>query len=166
MALASAPSTSERALRAPLNRRAFTAPIRNIRQNLPVLEADPQGAETLYAHGAGKILSFSTSNSLARTHSSTSDERWELHNETTGTLPWTSLTERTIAAGRHRRSPTTRQIAEFCIQDRSEYTASLAPYRSSIPAISFSRYSQNRNVGVWTAYRSSCCGSDPTVIIE
>jgi len=99
MALASAPSTPERGIAAPLIRRSFTAPIRSTKATNPIREAQADGAETLYAHHAGKIVSFTTSNNSARRHSSVSDGKSDLRQEPVGTLPWASSTERTIAAG-------------------------------------------------------------------
>ena len=94
MALASAPSTPERATPPAFIRRSFTAPIRSARS-----EETADGAETLYAHGAGKIVSFNNPTSLARRHSSISNGRAELQEEPVGTLPWFSTIERTLAAG-------------------------------------------------------------------
>lgn len=99
MALASAPSTPERANHPPFIRRSFTAPIRSPR-SIPFPEETADGAETLYAHGACKIVSFNNPVSFARRHSSISDGRAELQEEPVGTLPWFSTTERTLAAGR------------------------------------------------------------------
>ena len=100
MALASAPSTPERGSTAYLFRRSFTAPTRSTKTTLPAREADAQSAETLYAHPAGKIVSFSTNTSkFAQRHSSVSDTKSDFQDEPTGSLPWASMTERTIAAG-------------------------------------------------------------------
>ena len=99
MALASAPSTPERRFQEPLVRRSFTAPINSANQNLPSFGSDEQKAETLFAHGTVKVVQFSNSGKLARRHSSVSDGKSELHEAAVGTLPWASLTERTIAAG-------------------------------------------------------------------
>ena len=98
MALASAPSTPERANQTPLVRRSFTAPIRPSR-SAPLSEETADGAETLYAHADGRIVSFNNPASLARRHSSISNGRAELQEEPVGTLPWISSTERTIATG-------------------------------------------------------------------
>lgn len=98
MALASAPSTPERAILPPLIRHAFTAPIRSSK-SVPLSEDNVDGAETLYAHGAGRIVSFNNATSVTRRHSSISNGRAELQDEPVGTLPWASTTERTIAAG-------------------------------------------------------------------
>lgn len=99
MALASAPSTPEKANHPPFIRRSFTAPIRSPR-SIPFPEETADGAETLYAHGTCKIVSFNNPASFARRHSSISDGRAELQEEPVGTLPWFSTTERTLAAGK------------------------------------------------------------------
>lgn len=105
MPLTSAPSTPERAAPPPFIRRSFTAPTRSI----PLPQETVDGAETLYAHGAGKIVSFNNLTSLPRRHSSISNGRAELQEEPVGTLPWFSTTERTLATGVlrqiHRQSP-------------------------------------------------------------
>ena len=98
MALASAPSTPERAIQPPFIRRSFTAPIRSLR-SAPLSDGTVDGAETLYAHAAGKIVSFTNPASLPQRHSSISNGRAELQEEPVGTLPWFSSTERTIATG-------------------------------------------------------------------
>ena len=100
MALASAPSTPERPSGPSLIRRSFTAPIKSTRTSVQAREPDVQGAETLYAHPAGKIISFSTNSSkLSRRHSSVSDTKSDFQDEQVGSLPWASITERTVAAG-------------------------------------------------------------------
>lgn len=58
-----------------------------------------KGAETLFAHHAAKIVSFSTATSSCRRHPSVSDGRSEYREEAAGSLPWASLTEQTMAAG-------------------------------------------------------------------
>ena len=97
MALASAPSTPNRT-GAPAVRRSFTAPSKPLKAFNPLKEAEAQGAETLYAHSSGKIVSFSTSNRPLR-HSSVGDTKSEFQDEPVGVLPWASITERTVAAG-------------------------------------------------------------------
>ena len=101
MALVSAPSTPERGAQPPSIRRAFTAPIKSSRVPLPLKEAEAKGAETLFAHNATRIVSFTTTSSSGRRHSSVSDGRSEFRDEEAGSLPWASLTERTMASGRH-----------------------------------------------------------------
>lgn len=101
MALASAPSTPERAAPPPGIRRSFTAPIRSTRKSIPMPEETDAGTETLYAHSACKIVSFSNPSSLIRRHSSVSNGRDEFQDQPVGTLPWASPTERTIAVGKN-----------------------------------------------------------------
>ena len=100
MALASAPSTPQRGAAPFPFQRSFTAPARSYKTNLPAQEASIQGAETLYAHPAGKIVSFdSNASKLNRRHSSISDTKSDFQDNPSGSLPWASVTERTIAAG-------------------------------------------------------------------
>lgn len=99
MALASAPSTPERAILPHSIRRSFTAPIKSSKPAVPIPEGHVDGAETLYAHDTGKIISFTHSSHVGRRHSSVSNGRAEFQEEASGTLPWASATERTIAAG-------------------------------------------------------------------
>lgn len=100
MALASAPSTPQRGSAPYLFHRSFTAPTRSTKTSLPPRDAGVQGAETLFAHPAGKIVSFSSNASkLTRRHSSVSDTKSDFQDDPIGTLPWASTTERTIAAG-------------------------------------------------------------------
>lgn len=99
MALASAPSTPERMVTPHAIRRSFTAPTKLSLPTIRSPEANIDGAETLYSHGAAKIVSFNTSNDFGRRHSSVSNGRAEFQ-ESVGTLPWASTTERTIAAGK------------------------------------------------------------------
>ena len=101
MALASAPSTPERVLPSHPIRRSFTAPIKSSKASLPISAGHVDGAETLYAHDAVKIISFTHSNDAARRHSSVSNGRAEFQEESAGSLPWASATERTIAAGKY-----------------------------------------------------------------
>lgn len=100
MALASAPSTPEQqATLPPIIRRSFTTPIKSASAFQPSQDAEAATAETLFAHHACKIVSFGTPGDFSRRHSSVSDGRFALRDEPTGTLPWASTTERTIAAG-------------------------------------------------------------------
>ena len=100
MALASAPSTPDRAPQQPPIRRSFTAPIRSSKSRFPISEEAAEDTENLFAHNACKIVSFSTSSSYITKHSSVSDGRSESQDEPVGTLPWRTTTERTIAAGK------------------------------------------------------------------
>ncbi|KAL6721299.1 hypothetical protein ACLMJK_000401 [Lecanora helva] len=99
MALASAPSTPEKAGLSPSIRRSFTAPIGTTKSAARITRGPGDDAETLYTHSAGKIISFTHSSNAARRHSSVSNGRAEFQEEPSGTLPWASTTERTIAAG-------------------------------------------------------------------
>ncbi len=81
-------------------RRSFTAPTKSTRTAITARETNPQGAETLYAHPAGKIVAFSVNpNKITQRHSSVSDTRSDFQDEQAGSLPWASVTERTVAAG-------------------------------------------------------------------
>ena len=98
MELATAPSTPENATSPPVIRRAFTVPSRlaGFRQAARATpEADRQSADTLFAHNHCKIVSFNTG---AKRPSSAGLDQAESA-EPVGTLPWTTTTERTIAAG-------------------------------------------------------------------
>lgn len=99
MALASAPSTPDRAPQPPAIRRSFTAPIKSSRSRFPISEEAAEDTENLFAYNACKIVSFNTSSNYATKHSSVSDGRAESQDEPVGTLPWRTTTERTIAAG-------------------------------------------------------------------
>ncbi|KAL8895494.1 MAG: hypothetical protein Q9192_003601 [Flavoplaca navasiana] len=81
----------------PAIRRLFTAPLpKTSPSSRDIAE---EGAETLYAHNAGRIVSFSPPITGTRRHSSLEQGHVALQDEPVGTLPWTSPTERTIAAG-------------------------------------------------------------------
>ncbi|KAI4234710.1 MAG: hypothetical protein LQ349_003625 [Xanthoria aureola] len=81
----------------PAFRRLFTAPVPRTSPSIQELAED--AAETLYAHNAGRIVSFSPPITGTRRHSSLEQGHVALHHEPVGTLPWASPTERTIAAG-------------------------------------------------------------------
>ncbi|KAL8933168.1 MAG: hypothetical protein Q9211_005925 [Gyalolechia sp. 1 TL-2023] len=68
-------------------------------------QAVEEEAETLYAHNAGKIVSFHPPVHGTRRHSSVEQGYSALQDEPVGTLPWASPTERTIAAVRPRVNP-------------------------------------------------------------
>ncbi|KAL8674518.1 MAG: hypothetical protein Q9168_001110 [Polycauliona sp. 1 TL-2023] len=78
-------------------RRLFTAPLPKTSPSSRDLAEE--AAETLYAHHAGRIVSFSPPLSATRRHSSVEQGHVVLQDEPAGTLPWASATERTIAAG-------------------------------------------------------------------
>ncbi|KAL8822894.1 MAG: hypothetical protein Q9191_006383, partial [Dirinaria sp. TL-2023a] len=99
MNVATAPSTPENAKSPPIFRRAFTVPTRISslsKATVPLREAEVQGAETLFAHEYCRIVSFSTG--FRRPSSSGGGYNGNLEEDPVGTLPWASLTERTIAA--------------------------------------------------------------------
>ncbi|KAL8785740.1 MAG: hypothetical protein Q9213_003207 [Squamulea squamosa] len=81
----------------PTIRRLFTAPLP--RTSPSTKDISDEDAETLYAHNAGKIVSFSPPITGTRRHSSVEQGHVALQDEPIGTLPWASATERTIAAG-------------------------------------------------------------------
>ena len=57
------------------------------------------GIETLYVHPRASIIKFSTASSGSRPSSSSGSPRSFPNHQSTGTLPWASPTERTLAAG-------------------------------------------------------------------
>ncbi|KAL9000867.1 MAG: hypothetical protein Q9169_000622 [Polycauliona sp. 2 TL-2023] len=81
----------------PAIRRLFTAP--SPKTSPSPRDVAEEAAETLYAHHAGRIVSFSPPISGTRRHSSVEHGHVVLQDEPAGTLPWASATERTIAAG-------------------------------------------------------------------
>lgn len=123
MNVATAPATPENAKSPPIFRRAFTVPTRfagGSKTPAPLREAEAQGAETLFAHEHCRIVSFSTG--FRRPSSSGSGYNGNLEDDPVGTLPWASLTERTIAAGKFHR-PTIEGPADECsFQARYEFT--------------------------------------------
>ncbi len=101
MEIASAPTTPESSGSPHVLRRSFTAPIRSTgfsKLTEPFRETEGEGAETLFTHNAGRIVSFTTYPSVARRHSSLGHGILD-QEEPVGSLPWASTTERTIAAG-------------------------------------------------------------------
>ena len=154
MALASAPSTPERTV--PPIRRSFTAPIKSFRSDIPISEEEVEGAETLYAHSACKIVSFNTSNSLLRRHSSVSDGRIEFGEEPVGTLPWASTTERTIAAGMlGSLTELVIDIANSYVQGHYVFIGS-SEQPSSTPGLPCIPSYRSRSVGAWMANQNLC----------
>ena len=81
-------------------RRSFTLPSKK-----PVSLAafprtpDASQVEMLFEHRNGKIVSFTTPSSLLRTSYNSPRESQDVSNEAVGMFPWTSSTERTLAAG-------------------------------------------------------------------
>ncbi|KAL8869484.1 MAG: hypothetical protein Q9174_004240 [Haloplaca sp. 1 TL-2023] len=96
------PLTPDHSHAPPSFRRSVTLPYRLIessRTSPSSHDASRQSAETLYAHNAGKIVSFSPPSAGTKRHSSVDQGHSALQDEPVGTLPWASITERTIAAG-------------------------------------------------------------------
>ncbi|KAI4130275.1 MAG: hypothetical protein LQ338_001813 [Usnochroma carphineum] len=95
------PSTPDRSRAPPAFRRSFTVPRTanaSLKQSPPIREAVEEEAETLYAHNAGKIVSFNPPITGTRRHSSVEQGYSALQDEPVGILPWASTTERTLAA--------------------------------------------------------------------
>ncbi|KAL8833061.1 MAG: hypothetical protein Q9170_004523 [Blastenia crenularia] len=96
------PSTPDHSQTPPAFRRSFTVPSRSTdspRSSPTSRQAVEEEAETLYAHSAGKIVSFNPPINGTRRHSSVEQGYSALQDEPVGTLPWVSATERTMAAG-------------------------------------------------------------------
>lgn len=123
MNVATAPSTPDNTKSPPIFRRAFTVPTRFSslsKTETPLREAEVQGAETLFAHEYCRIVSFSTG--FRRPSSSGSGYNGNLEEDPVGTLPWASLTERTIAAGEHRNIPSSIIAHSYPCQGHYEST--------------------------------------------
>ena len=99
MPLASAPTTPERPTQAPGFRRAFTAPIKSSKTPSQRKDKQDDNADTLFAHDAATIISFTASQPADRRDSLASKVQDGSIMQYSGTLPWASLTERTVAAG-------------------------------------------------------------------
>ena len=83
-------------------RRSFTAPPKSQRSPSSISairEAGAEGAETLFAHHACRIVSFNLSSRVRRRHSSLANRGSKLSTEPVGILPWGSTTETTISTG-------------------------------------------------------------------
>lgn len=97
-----APSTPENSKTHHVMRRAFTAPPKPrsyAMTDKPDKDVVTSGAETLFAHDACRIVSFTTRTSPTRRHSSVIQEISDPQDAPVGTLPWASVTERPVAAG-------------------------------------------------------------------
>lgn len=102
MEIASAPTTPENSGSPHVLRRSFTAPIRSTgfsKVTEPFRETEGEGAETLFTHSAGRIVSFNAYPSVVRRRSNLGHGILDKQEEPVGSLPWVSTTERTIAAG-------------------------------------------------------------------
>lgn len=117
----------------PTIRRLFTAPLPKTSRSIRDLAEED--AETLYAHNAGKIVSFSPPISGTRRHSSVEQGHVALQDEPVGTLPWASATERTIAAGHLSLTPNASATPLIHLQVPYVSTESSAPLLSSNPAL-------------------------------
>ncbi|KAL8740451.1 MAG: hypothetical protein Q9184_008490, partial [Pyrenodesmia sp. 2 TL-2023] len=97
------PATNDHSQTPPVFRRSFALPTKSAASpklsSTSVGEAVEEAAETLYAHNAGKIVSFNPAIGGIRRHSSVEQGYSALQEEPVGTLPWASSTERTLAAG-------------------------------------------------------------------
>ncbi|KAI4213387.1 MAG: hypothetical protein LQ351_003887 [Letrouitia transgressa] len=100
MEVLAAPSTPDNPQAHPSIRRSFTLPNR---LNSSPKSSPPAGAagaiDTLYTHDAARIVFFSPMVGGPRRHSSVEQGHSAQEKDPVGTLPWASLTERTIAAG-------------------------------------------------------------------
>lgn len=107
MEVATAPSTPNNSIPSQVMRRSFTAPTRSRRSPQPVvpIRESESETETLYAHNTTKIVSFNIlTNSTPPQRSSlvqrrSSNQQDAPQDAPSGTLPWASATERTLAAG-------------------------------------------------------------------
>ena len=100
MDIATAPSTPDNAKSPPVIRRAFTAPTKLAgypRESTITREAQTQSTETLFAQDRCRIISFSCGAKRPKGSGSGYNDRSD---GPVGVLPWASLTERTIAAGK------------------------------------------------------------------
>lgn len=114
MEVLAAPSTPDNPQAHPSIRRSFTLPDR---LNSSPKSSPPAGAagetDTLYTHHAARIVFFSPMVGGPRRHSSVEQGHSAQEKDPVGTLPWASLTERTIAAGKMNlltKSPSSRSM--------------------------------------------------------
>lgn len=102
MQVPSSPSTPQNTNPSHAVRRSFTAPPKSKSSPSSILairEAEAEGAETLFAHHACRIVSFNLSSRVWRRHSSLTNRGSELSTEPVGILPWASTTETTVSTG-------------------------------------------------------------------
>lgn len=102
MEIPSSPATPRNTNPSHVVRRSFTAPPKS--KSSPssisaIREVAAEGAETLFAHHACRIVSFNLSSRVWRRHSSFANRGYELSTESVGILPWASATETTISTG-------------------------------------------------------------------
>jgi len=137
------------------SRRAVTLPTR-IQTSSEQADMDAKGAETLFAHQAAKVVSFSASKLGGPGTSKTSRPE-------AGTLPWTSRGELLISLGMQPHSNFSTHACPHCLtlhQAPSASTASPAPSPSSMQARSSSPSSPAPPAGASTANPSSQCVSN------
>ncbi|KAK3071722.1 hypothetical protein LTS18_014798, partial [Coniosporium uncinatum] len=105
MAFLSAPSTPDHvpSLAHPgMGRRSFTVPTQlaqSPKSSPGGLSDPPDSVDTLFTHAHAKVVSFSTPSNLSRPGSSSGRGTAEARSQPSEKLPWTSSSERTIAAG-------------------------------------------------------------------
>lgn len=102
MEIPSSPATPRNTNPSHAVRRSFTAPSKS--KSSPssisaIRDVAAEGAETLFAHHACRIVSFNSSSRAWRRHSSYANRGYELSTEPVGILPWASATETTISTG-------------------------------------------------------------------
>ena len=100
MVLSSPPTTPDRPIQ-PSVRRAFTAPVKLLHNQNRANEGHDQESETLFAHDAAKIIAFTATDASGRQLPTIFNSDKGQTEEPIGILPWGSLTERTVAAGKH-----------------------------------------------------------------
>lgn len=101
-----APSTPENAppLAHPGYRRSYTVPtklIDPVNRSAKGPSVPAESIETLFTHVAARVVSFAVPSTSSRPSSSSSRRATGYQRELTGTLPWATSAERTIAAGMH-----------------------------------------------------------------
>lgn len=102
MEIPSSPVTPQHTKPSHVVRRSFTAPpkSKSSPSSISVIrEAAAEGAETLFAHHACRIVSFNLSSRVWRRHSSLANRGSEPSTDPVGILPWASATETTISTG-------------------------------------------------------------------
>ncbi|KAL8952538.1 MAG: hypothetical protein Q9222_001568 [Ikaeria aurantiellina] len=151
------PTTDHSQAPPPTFRRSFTTPTRSTaspKSSPSVPPAKAEEAETLYAHNAGRIISFNPPLRGTRRHSSVEQGHSALQDEPVGTLPWASATERTIAAGPlrihqvlnsvaflqsgHTLKPILAKSQCWCVDGESKFVLPVGPftyYRIELPNV-------------------------------
>ncbi|KAL8738004.1 MAG: hypothetical protein Q9181_001143 [Wetmoreana brouardii] len=132
----------------PAFRRSITVPTRlteSPKSSPSSRDGIATSAETLYAHSAGRIVSFHPPVTGTRRHSSVDQGHSALQDEPVGTLPWASTTERTIAAvlevpflsfGNRFAKPILSKSQCWCVDGESKFVLPVGPhtyYRIELP---------------------------------